>query len=143
MSPQLVSPEGSGTTSTSTGASAHSLQALLATGTGLLHTTTSSTTMARQQICDAYLVILIAIVLADFDPEYQPNFYNYDRNFDSQYEHPDFPNNRHQRGSFKNLSNTMLKTCIYIGAFSPPERPKRRNLPTYTSDTIDNPYDAM
>ena len=99
--------------------------------------------MARQQICDAYLVILIAIVLADFDPEYQPNFYNYDRNFDLQYEHPDFPNNRHQRGSFKNLSNTMLKTCIYIGAFSPPERPKRRNLPTYTSDTIDNPYDAM
>ena len=39
----------------------------------------------------------------------------------------------------------MLKTCIYIyiGAFSPPERPKRRNLPIFTSDTVDDPYDAM
>ena len=50
-------------------------------------------------------LFLIAIVLADFDPEYQPNFYNYDRNFDSQYEHPDFPNNRHKRGSLKNVSS--------------------------------------
>ena len=42
-----------------------------------------------------------------------------------------------------NYLNTMLKACIYIGAFSPPERPKRRNLPIFTSDTVDDPYDAM